>query len=107
MGIFPSFSFDLINTCMKVVLSDIISDQTVGNYVTRVIEKEWDDFSDEDQEAFQNLKFYPDFEDLPLIVQQWLAENNLTPVLIFEDREPLKLDFDDQNQAILYQMRWG
>lgn len=105
--IFPSFSFDLINTCMLIVLSDIISDQTVGNYVTRVIEKEWDDSNEDDQEEFQDLKFYPQFFDLPLSVREWLDENNLKPTLIFEDREPLKLEFDNQHHAILYQMRWG
>ena len=108
MGIFPSFSFDLINTYMRVVLSDIISDQTVSNYVARVIEKEWEELSDEQaEEEFQNMKFYPDNLDLPLSVQHWLSEHDFTPVLIFEDHEPLKLEFNNQDQAILYQMRWG
>lgn len=93
---------------MRVILSDTISDQTVSNYVTRVLEKEWDDFSDEQaEEEFQDMKFYPDYLDLPKSVQHWLAENNLTPILIFEDHEPLKLEFDEDHQAVLYQMRWG
>lgn len=110
MGIlFPSFSFDLINTCMKVILSDVISDQTVSNYVARVLEKEWDEFSNLEaaEEEYENMKFYPDFSDLPNAVRQWLDENNFAPTLIFEDHEPLKLNFDDQHQAVLYQMRWG
>lgn len=94
---------------MQIILSDLIADLTTGNYVERIVHKEWsiDENSSSKIVEYSGLEYFPVYEDLPKEVQDWLQENDISAELIFEERFPLMLKFESDSQAFLYQLRWG
>ena len=91
----------------RIYLSDYITEATIQNYVSRAIELETkhDYLYKENGEDYEII--YPTYQDLPEELQTWIKDNNIKVLFYYNERIPNWLEFENENDVLLFKMRWG
>ena len=101
-----SFSILCINIHMgiRTVLNDGLVNATIKNYIDRAIETEVEQKYINTREEYEIV--YPIFEDLPIELREWLIDNNIDVGFYYNERICDWLEFENEQDSILFKMRW-
>ena len=90
---------------IRIHLNDYLTDATIRNYVERAILQEVEYDYKNFGEEYEII--YPTYQDLPDELKSWIRDNKIKVLFYYNERIPNWLEFENENDVLLFKMRWG